>query len=97
MLNVEFINVPQAVSKLKRDIQKFTAKVAQTFYEEVSRVTPIDRGRARRGWKLQRAGEKYVVENKVPYINVLEEGHSKQAPNGMIKPAIRQTLRRIKK
>ena len=60
-------------------------------------MTPIDRGRARRGWKLQRAGEKYVVENKVPYINVLEEGHSKQAPNGMIKPAIRQTLRRIKK
>jgi hypothetical protein len=97
MLNVEFINVPQAVSKLKRDIQKFTAKVAQTFYEEVRRVTPIDRGRARRGWKLQRAGEKYVVENKVPYINVLEEGHSKQAPKGMIEPAIKQTIQKMRR
>lgn len=96
MLSVEIINAPQAVDQLKKDIQKFTAKVAQTFYDEVRRVTPIDRGRARRGWKLQRAGEKYVVDNTVPYIKVLEQGHSKQAPNGMIKPAIRETKRRLK-
>lgn len=97
MLNVKITNGPKAVSDLQRDLEKYTAQVAQTFYEEVKKATPIDRGRARRGWNLYRKDRVWHVNNRVPYINVLEEGHSKQAPNGMIEPAIGQTLRRIKK
>ena len=96
MLNVKFAS-KDSIRNLKKNQIKRMDLFAQTFYEEVKRATPIDKGRARRGWNLYRKDQVWQVNNRVPYINVLEEGHSKQAPNGMIEPAIRQTLRRIKK
>lgn len=95
MLSVQITN--NSIRNLKKNQKQRMYLFAQTFYEEVKKATPIDKGKARRGWNLYRKDRVWHVNNRVPYINVLEEGHSKQAPNGMIEPAIRQTLRRIKK
>ena len=50
--------------------------------------TPIDTGNARAGWErfppgTSEPGTQQWIFNNVPYIVVLEYGHSRQAPNGM--------------
>lgn len=56
--------------------------------EEIRRKTPIDTGRARRGWRRTLTPKGASIHNPVPYISHLENGSSSQAPKGMIKPSI---------
>lgn len=68
---------------------------------EIRDTTPIDTGRARRGWrytpryKLGYSG--HLIQNSVEYIIALDKGHSRQAPNGMVKPALDKFTRRNRK
>jgi len=70
------------------------------FYKEVKKTTPVREGRAKRGWRqrgkydIARKGSQTVIENRVPYIGVLDEGSSKQAPRGMTDPAFRKLSKR---
>ena len=50
--------------------------------------TPIDTGRARRGWQSR----KTEIRNDVPYISKLETGYSRQAPNGFVRQALTSTI-----
>lgn len=79
------------------DIQKKTEKFIDAVMDDVkvvaSKETPIDTGRARRGWR--RNGKDVV--NNVDYITELEDGHSKQAPSGIATPTIKEINRRYKK
>lgn len=65
-------------------------KVAIAFHD----ATPIDTGRARRGWVIERskAGHTYYIHNDVPYIPYLDTdpGHSSQAPHGITKLALQR-------
>lgn len=59
-------------------------------------VTPVDTGKARKGWKskVQKGVDGYIdgeIANPVEYIDRLNKGHSKQAP----KYFIEQTLSTI--
>ena len=54
--------------------------------------TPIDTGRARRGWQQRQTGTQKILDNQVPYIERLERGWSKQAPNGFVNQAIQATI-----
>jgi hypothetical protein len=61
-------------------------------------VTPVDTGRARKGWKhkIERGfvnGETIggTISNDVEYIDILNKGHSRQAPKFFIE----QVLSRI--
>lgn len=67
-----------------------------TYQTEVKKRTPIDKGRARRGWNKRSQGKDRIVENKVPYIERLEGGYSKQAPRGFVKQALRATINKGK-
>ena len=70
------------------------------FYNEVKRTTPVREGRAKRGWRqkgkydITRGGSQDVIENRVPYIGILDEGSSSQAPRGMTDPAFRKLSKR---
>ncbi len=35
---------------------------------------------------VKAAGKVHYIQNSVPYIEALEDGHSRQAPNGMVGP-----------
>jgi len=65
--------------------------------EQLKVVTPVDTGKAREGWQskvdLTRRGKflSGTIFNRVEYIDVLNKGHSQQAPNYFIE----QTLSRI--
>ena len=65
--------------------------------EQLKVVTPVDTGKARQGWQsktdLTRKGKflSGTIFNQVEYVDVLNRGHSQQAPSYFIE----QTLSRI--
>lgn len=51
--------------------------------------TPVDTGQARNGWQLDTSDKlNPVITNSVPYINRLNDGHSKQSPAGFIEAIV---------
>lgn len=82
------------MSSLEREKEKFIDLVAKDIKDVAVRRTPIDKGRARRGWRLEGTGTGKRIVNRVPYIDVLEKGHSKQAPNGILGPTVREISQR---
>jgi len=55
-------------------------------------ITPIDTGNARRSTSLR--GK--TIEANYPYAKRLDEGWSRQAPQGMVKPTERFVEKRVK-
>jgi hypothetical protein len=55
--------------------------------------TPIDTGKARRGWQTRQNR----IENRVPYIARLEGGYSRQAPRGFVNQALSSTIEKSDK
>jgi hypothetical protein len=76
-----------------RDFSRFNSE----FVNNLKSETPIRSGTARRGWMNKYSGNigkssKYpLAVNRVPYIGVLDEGSSRQAPDGIIEPAFNKT------
>lgn len=56
-------------------------------------ATPVDEGTARNGWQIAGTGQITTVENMVPYIGVLNDGHSKQSPAGFVESEIDKVTR----
>lgn len=69
-------------SDLKR-IQKELNALPKDALQKYVSLTPIDKGNARRSTKLK--GKDTIAAN-YPYAKRLDEGYSKQAPDGMTKP-----------
>lgn len=67
------------------DWDKVVNEVRNEVYDRIVRRTPVDTGTARDGWVLAQEGSVATINNDVPYIDELEEGSSKQAPNGMVR------------
>lgn len=65
------------------DLPKDVMKDAFKFYKQ---KTPIRSGNARNKTKLKGSGK--VIDSAYPYAGQLDEGWSKQAPNGMTDPTI---------
>jgi hypothetical protein len=84
----------QALSKLSKCIDKKLDAFITNLHEDIKDGTPVDTGRAQRGWKKvdkYKVGERQrtiIIRNDVPYSPRLDNGYSKQAPNGMVKPAL---------
>lgn len=61
--------------------------------------TPIDTGHAQKGWRqvgkisdvINTGTDKIIIRNDVEYIQRLDEGHSGQAPRGIVQPALTKT------
>jgi hypothetical protein len=95
MLSIVIRGTKNAVRTLEREKESMMARVAKDTLEVVKQKTPIDKGQARRGWRLENAYQQKRIVNRVPYIVALEEGHSKkQAPKGIIGPTIREISKR---
>lgn len=68
-------------------------KLPQEAYNHFKSITPIDTGNARSRTSLK--GNK-TIEADYPYAKRLDEGWSRQAPRGMIKPTEEFINKRIK-
>ena len=86
-----------AVTPSLKRLKKELAALPREVYNYWVSVTPIDTGNARRKTKL--VGD--TIHANYAYADRLDEGYSKQAPNGMTEPTnkfiekrIRQMLRK---
>lgn len=78
-IRIEFDNPSGIIDAVMKTVEAEANKVATDLHAGLMLATPVDTGRARNGWQLE-LGAMPVVENQVPYIGVLNDGHSKQAP-----------------
>jgi len=91
-----------AIADLQRKLNQTVRLISQDLFQTVKRTTPIRSGRARKNWKLRQVGQVkaatgnnvYNIKNTLPYIDRLDKGYSKQAPEGITRPAFREVARR---
>ena len=76
---------------IKDKILKGIERMEEDLHGDLQSGTPVDTGRAKRGWTRTKDGS----TNRVPYIGALDDGHSKQAPNGITKPALNKLRQRF--
>lgn len=77
--------MPIVRDTIGKDLQKKTSKlvdVPKQAYKYWKRITPKDTGNAKKKTVLR----KNTIKAGYPYASYLDDGHSKQAPNGMLKP-----------
>lgn len=90
------------MNKLIREIGSDYDQFQNELVMELKRRTPKDTGFASSNWKetnqlsdLVKTGRtRSFIENKVPYIQRLDEGWSQQAPEGFVKDAINAAIAR---
>ena len=92
MARVSIEGVAAAKSLLKNLVQEEIREIETTLASEIRKRTPIDSGRARRGWQKRNK----EVRNDVPYIRRLENGYSSQARNGFTNQAVTATVNKRK-
>lgn len=83
-----------SLSSSRMQLDNLVNNLMSEVKTQVAGRTPIDTGRARRGWQQR---SKQVVENDVPYINRLEKGYSRQAPNGFVRQGITAAVKKLNK
>jgi hypothetical protein len=76
--------IPGIIANAEQVARDVRDKIAADIYADLLRETPVDTGQARQGWQMDLIGDQQHVQNAVPYINRLNDGHSKQAPSGFI-------------
>ena len=68
------------------DFEGVVTRAATEVFDRIVRRTPVgETGEAQRGWELSQSGNETIIKNDVPYIGILENGWSDQAPNGMVR------------
>lgn len=87
---------PSFVRTQRGELGKFVESVMSDFQIIAAKKTPKRTGAASRAWKEQGSGADTVVENNKPYIQRLDEGYSKQAPGGILKPTIKEIRRKYR-
>jgi hypothetical protein len=88
-LEVKQQNIGLAFAKVQHELDKIPGKAYQYF--KVDAPTPIKSGNARRNTILK----DHEIQANYPYAKRLDEGYSKQAPDGMSKPTIEEIRRMV--
>jgi hypothetical protein len=76
-----------------RSKKKAVQQLPKRALEKFKAVTPVRTGRARRSTRLSNQ----TIHADYPYAQKLDEGHSKQAPQGMTKPTEAWVRKEFKK
>lgn len=94
-----------------RDILKFSERVEalsrqnlialrRLILATLQKHSPVRTGAFRAAWKIYRRGSAwrgFRVFNPLPYANRLEHGWSKQAPNGIMEPSLREIRSKLRR
>jgi hypothetical protein len=89
-MRIEVRGIQSDIEKIRRELDVQINKLADEIQTRARSNTPIKTGNARKGWKKQKEKDGYAVVNRVPYIERLEAGASRQAPKGIIGPTLTQ-------
>lgn len=88
-----FNNLPEEKKLNKQHVDDIASKMGLDLLAGLISATPVDTGVARNGWQMSKNGRSVIVENQVPYIGILNDGTSKQAPAGFIEDEIDRVTR----
>lgn len=89
-ISIDVRGLNEAIRELGKDLDAYQDVLTTELRNSLVKRTPIDSGKARRGWKE----DKNSVSNTVPYIQRLEQGWSSQAPRGFVKQSVRAAIDR---
>jgi hypothetical protein len=73
---------------LEKSLTRLVKQIADDVYAVAKTKTPVRSGRAKNAWTEATSKNNFRVENRVPYIDRLEAGASRQAPKGIIGPTL---------
>lgn len=73
---------------LEKSLTRLVKQIADDVYATAKTKTPVRSGRAKNAWTEATSKNNFKVENRVPYIDKLEAGASRQAPKGIIGPTL---------
>ena len=95
-------NIKLVLKELRTEAHIPLNRMFQALYLEIVKTTPIATGAASRAWtRPERVSPEdfnaVITTNRLPYIERLEGGWSKQAPDGFIQPSIDKIVRRYNK
>jgi hypothetical protein len=91
------ISVSGKLPDLSGKLSKGLRQMASDLEKELKNNTPVDTGYAKSRWKRKTTRKGGTINNDADYIEYLEEGRSRQAPNGMIKPAMKKIVSNFNK
>jgi hypothetical protein len=93
-----------ATRKIEADVNKAVTVVSNDLFGHIQMRTPVDTGRLRQGWQIEKTKDGYRIFNALPYAEVVEFGgykgvggktvsnsggiYSRQAPTGMVRVSI---------
>jgi len=89
-MKVSVLGISDISRQLKKEVSTAIQKVADEVQTKAKANTPIRTGNARKNWTKKVSEDKFNVENRVPYIERLEAGASRQAPRGIVSPTLNQ-------
>jgi hypothetical protein len=95
-MGVTVTGIIAALQTIDKIVEQEKTALQDIYISEVRSRTPIDKGRARRGWQKRSQGKDKIISNKVPYIGRLEDGYSRQASKGFTQQAKTATLNKRK-
>lgn len=72
------------------------AQVAKAVQDTAKSKTPVKTGYTRKQWTRKTTKTDFEVANRVPWIERLEAGASRQAPKGIIGPTLREVKGKIR-
>lgn len=90
MFKAQLIGAAMLSREMETKLAQVVREVGEEVFIDAKQNTPVKSGNARKNWTKKISPDTFVVENKVPYIERLEAGASKQAPKGIIGPTLDQ-------
>lgn len=96
MARVEISGIAGVMRSIRDQADRIVQNVQADVETTARAKTPIKTGNARKNWASKKDKTGFDVENRVPYIERLEGGSSKQAPRGIIGPTLKDINRRNK-
>lgn len=85
-MNITVLGTKSDVANLRRELNAEVKKVMADAFNIAKDNTPVRTGNAKKNWKKKPK----QIYNRVPYIERLEAGASRQAPKGIIGPTLTQ-------
>lgn len=64
-------------------------------FDYIVEITPVDEGYCQSRWENNSSYPTLLFENDCDYAEYLDDGWSKQAPNGMTRPTLSFVKRRV--
>lgn len=83
------IKVDENITQMLSTLTTRADRVVKKTYEYFVAVTPRRTGNAGRKTKLVPQGSSSVIQANYAYATQLDQGASRQAPQGMVQPAVR--------